>query len=220
MPDRPGVAAAERATLCDLLDRLGPDAPTLCGGWTTGDLAAHLLARETRPDVLPGLVLPGPAATHTARVERQVRSVVPYDDLVERLRGGPPVGLFGLPVLAEQANIHEFFVHLEDVRRGQPAWSPRRPGALPAGLDGALWGRLRLFAPLLFRRVRGLSLALATPDGRRLRVLLPTRGPEVTVTGDVPELFLFAFNRIAPARVELSGAPGPAAQLERTRLGP
>lgn len=219
MPERPGVAAAERATLCDLLDRLGPDAPTLCGGWTTGDLAAHLVARETRPDVLPGLVLPGPAATHTARVERQVRSVVPYDDLVKRLRDGPPVGLFGLPVLAEQANIHEFFVHVEDVRRAQPAWSPRGPGALPAGLDRALWGRLKLFAPVLFRRVRGLSLVLACPDGRTMRVPLPTTGPRVSVTGEVPELFLFAFNRTAHARVELSGPPEPAAQLERTRFG-
>jgi hypothetical protein len=33
----------ERQTLCDLLADLGPDAPTLCEGWTTLDLAAHLL---------------------------------------------------------------------------------------------------------------------------------------------------------------------------------
>ncbi|MEV4089519.1 maleylpyruvate isomerase N-terminal domain-containing protein, partial [Nonomuraea fuscirosea] len=39
-------ARGERAALCDLLDRLGPDEPTLCAGWTTADLAAHLAIRE------------------------------------------------------------------------------------------------------------------------------------------------------------------------------
>ena len=39
----------ERLALCALLDKSGPDAPTLCEGWTTGDLAAHLVLREHRP---------------------------------------------------------------------------------------------------------------------------------------------------------------------------
>ena len=39
-------ARGERTALCDLLDRLGPEAPTLCTGWTTYDLAAHLALRE------------------------------------------------------------------------------------------------------------------------------------------------------------------------------
>src|SRR5262245_9679824 len=39
----------ERAALCDLLDRVGPDRPTLCEGWTTNDLAAHLWVRESDP---------------------------------------------------------------------------------------------------------------------------------------------------------------------------
>ncbi len=39
----------ERAELCDLFDELGPDAPTLCGDWTTADLAAHLVVRERNP---------------------------------------------------------------------------------------------------------------------------------------------------------------------------
>ncbi|MCW2608081.1 MAG: hypothetical protein JWO60_2774, partial [Frankiales bacterium] len=43
------VAAAERAALLDLLAASGPDAPTLCPGWTTHDLAAHLVVRERQP---------------------------------------------------------------------------------------------------------------------------------------------------------------------------
>ena len=47
-------ARAERASLCDLLAEVGPDAPTLCEGWTTALLAAHLVVRERRPDGGPG----------------------------------------------------------------------------------------------------------------------------------------------------------------------
>jgi uncharacterized protein (TIGR03083 family) len=46
----PTLARAERAALCDLFDEVGPDAPTLCAGWTTRDLAAHLVIRERRAD--------------------------------------------------------------------------------------------------------------------------------------------------------------------------
>ncbi len=38
------VLLKERAALCDALAETGPEAPTLCAGWLTADLAAHLLA--------------------------------------------------------------------------------------------------------------------------------------------------------------------------------
>ena len=51
--------AVERARLSDLLDDLGPEAPTLLVPWTTYDLAAHLVQREHDHLAGPGLVLPG-----------------------------------------------------------------------------------------------------------------------------------------------------------------
>ena len=42
-------AKRERLLLADLLETAGPDAPTLCEGWTTRDLAAHVVVRERRP---------------------------------------------------------------------------------------------------------------------------------------------------------------------------
>ena len=51
-------AAAERARLADLLLEKGPHAPTLCGGWSTRDLAAHLWLRESRPDAFAALFIP------------------------------------------------------------------------------------------------------------------------------------------------------------------
>ena len=63
----------ERRALCALLDETGPDAPTLCEGWTTGDLAAHLVLRERRPDAAAG-VAGGPLAGYTARVQQRIRA--------------------------------------------------------------------------------------------------------------------------------------------------
>ena len=48
-------AQSERAALCDLFDRLGSDAPTLCQGWDTHDLASHLWIRENDPLVASGI---------------------------------------------------------------------------------------------------------------------------------------------------------------------
>ncbi|HEX6919337.1 MAG TPA: maleylpyruvate isomerase family mycothiol-dependent enzyme, partial [Actinomycetes bacterium] len=65
----PSIARAERAALSDLLESLGPDAPTLCEGWDTRDLAAHLVVRERRMDAAPGIVL-RPLAGHLESVTR------------------------------------------------------------------------------------------------------------------------------------------------------
>src|ERR1700679_1180823 len=60
----------ERLALAALLDQTGPDAPTLCAGWQTRDLAAHVVVRERRPDAGAGMI-GGPLAGYTARVQRQ-----------------------------------------------------------------------------------------------------------------------------------------------------
>src|SRR5215468_5331792 len=95
-------ASDERAALCALLDETGPDAPTLCEGWTTLDLAAHLVLREHRPDAGMG-VLGGPLAGHTARVQRKMTGRVPYSRLVQIIRDGPPrFSVFALPGVDER----------------------------------------------------------------------------------------------------------------------
>ena len=118
------LARAERQTLCDLLDEHGPDAPTLCEGWSTRDLAAHLVVREGRPDAALG-ILGGPLAAWTERVQSGA-ATEPYDKLLRLLRTGPPIwSQFRLPLVDGQANTVEFFVHAEDIRRAQPDWQPR-----------------------------------------------------------------------------------------------
>ena len=67
------VLLTERAALCDTLEKFGADAPTLCEGWTTLDLAAHLVAREARSDAAAGLVVPF-LALHLQKVMDQYKA--------------------------------------------------------------------------------------------------------------------------------------------------
>src|SRR3954452_13681001 len=88
--------ASEGADLADLLDELGPDAPTCCAGWTTAHLAAHLVVRDRRPDALPGYGLEqlSPrlgAWAHT--VEDRLRTSTSYAEIVARVRSGPAAWL-------------------------------------------------------------------------------------------------------------------------------
>src|ERR1700749_3006445 len=129
------VAQRERAPLVEILRPVGPDAPTLCEGWTTCALVAPLVVRERRPDALPGLVF-GPLASYTARVQNRLSTSTKWEDLVELFASGPPaLSLF--KILDPVARIHEMFVHHEDVRRAQTGWGPRE---LDAGPNAAVKG--------------------------------------------------------------------------------
>src|SRR5215212_8490759 len=91
----PSLPSRERAALADLLDELGPGAPTCCAGWTTAHLAAHLVVRDRRPDALPGfgaeIVLgDNPLTSWSHRLEDRLRTSTPYPSVVARVRSGPP----------------------------------------------------------------------------------------------------------------------------------
>ena len=47
-------ARSERLTLAALLREVGPDAPTLCDGWSTRDLAVHIVIRDRYPSAMAG----------------------------------------------------------------------------------------------------------------------------------------------------------------------
>src|SRR5438552_11118594 len=148
-------ARDERIAVCDLLDETGPEAPTLCEGWRTLDLAAHLVLREHRPDAAAG-VMGGPLASHTERVQRTLITRNPYRQLVEEIRGGPPrLSVFAIPGMDERLNMVEYFVHHEDVRRGADGWQPREIGT---GLADALWLRLRGARLVLRKAPVGIEL--------------------------------------------------------------
>lgn len=203
----------ERSELAELLLDVGPDAPTLCERWTARDLAAHLVVREARPDAALGIALP-PLAPWTARVTR-AEATHAYPELVRRVRTGPPtLSVFSLPGVDSFANLGEYFVHHEDVRRAQPDWAPR---ALPTGLPDELWKRLGQSARLMYRRVP-VGVTLVRTDGPGGTVIARPGAPMLTLTGTAQELLLRSYGRRA-VLVEVTGSPEAVAAFECAPLG-
>jgi len=205
----------ERLALCALLDKTGPDAPTLCAGWTTGDLAAHLVLREYRPDAAGG-VLGGPLAGYTARVQQQLRTQISFPDLVRMIRSGPPrLSLTALPGMDERLNAVEYFVHHEDVRRAAEDWEPRE---ISSGESGLLWRRLRLARFTLRHVPVGLELARddTEGDGQAYRITVKNATPAVTVIGSPAELTMWTMGRTGAARVRFDGTEAAVSKLTET----
>lgn len=183
-----GVASDERQQLCDLFEQVGPDAPTLCAGWTTRDLAVHLIVRERRPDALAGRLVRA-LADRGERIQDELRNQ-PWAELVSQVRQGPPKwNPLGIGAVDENVNSAEFFVHHEDVRRARPDWQPR-----PADpeRDEALWKALSRSARVFYGR-SPVGVTLRRPDGTEIAA---KRGPRtVRISGEVGELLLHAFGR-------------------------
>jgi uncharacterized protein (TIGR03085 family) len=208
-------AQDERAALAALLDETGPDGPTLCAGWQTRDLAAHLVLRERRPDSAVGAG-GGPLASYTERLLGQYQDRYPYPELVAMFRGGPPaLSLFAIPGADDMANTVEYFVHHEDVRRGAEGWTER---ALDPGLSDVLWKRLK--AARLFLRSAPTGVVLAREhDGKLDLIVAKSAAPSVTVTGPPAELTLWTMGRARAAHVTLDGPADAIAQLTAWRSG-
>jgi uncharacterized protein (TIGR03085 family) len=206
----------ERLALCDLLEATGPDAPTLCAGWQTHDLAAHLVLRERRPDAAAG-VMGGPLAGYTARVQRRLGSKLGYAGLIQAFRDGPPrLSPFAQFGLDEKVNTLEYFVHHEDVRRAQPDWEPRQ---ISPGESQALWSRLK--GTRFFLRKAPVGIELARDDDGNAggagdgsyRVTIKKTTPVVTVIGTPAELTMWAMGRTKSANVRFDGTEAAVARL-------
>ncbi|MDC0770073.1 TIGR03085 family metal-binding protein [Streptomyces sp. HD] len=203
-------AQRERLLLADLLEAEGPDAPTLCEGWQTRDLAAHVVVRERRPDAAAGLLIKQLAPRLDKAMEEFAAK--PYEELIQLIRTGPPrFSPFQLKQIDEASNTIEFYVHTEDVRRAQPDWTPRE---LDPVFQDALWSRLERSARLVGRSAP-TGLVLRRPNGQ---TAVAHRGtPVVTVTGEPSELLLFAYGRQSAAKVELDGDKDAIARLHETK---
>lgn len=206
------VARQERQELCDLFLEVGPDAPTLCAGWTTRDLAAHLIVRESRPDAALGILvkpLAGYADSVQAKVARRA-----WPDLVRDVRTGPPLlSPFRLPGAQGLADPFEFAIHHEDVRRAQTGWSPR---ALPVAEQDLLWQRLARAGRLL-ARTSPVGVALRRSDTGEMSVAKPG-SPSVTLIGEPLELVLRLYGR-RECVVDVEGPEDVVARFESARFG-
>ena len=205
-------AVRERHGLCEDALAAGPEAPTLCEGWTVRDLLVHLVVRDGRPDVALGgalgALLP-PLRARSERVQDEL-GAQPFESLVEAVRSGPPaLSPLRWGPLDELVNRAEFYVHREDVRRAQPSWEPRE---LPRGESEALWRTVKLVGRLAYREA-GTGVVLVTPDGPR--AVVRSAATAVTLTGTPQELLLHAFGRRSRARVEVGGVPAAVERFRR-----
>ena len=207
------ITADERAAMCDLFEKVGPHAPTLCDGWTTRDLLTHLLVRERRPDAAAAAALPFLEAHAREVTESMART--PFPAMIEQFRNGPPMwSPWAIPVVGDKANLTEFFVHHEDIRRAQPEWEPRPED--PAR-DDALWMSLKLAGRLLFRRSPvGVVLRSAGRED-----LVGRKGePHVTLVGLPGEIVLHGFGRhIDKIRAVVQGDPQDIEKFEASPRG-
>jgi uncharacterized protein (TIGR03085 family) len=206
-------ARSERRALADLLDAVGPDAPTLCRGWTTADLAAHLVVREGDLRAAPGILI-SPLAERTSAAMRSLVERLGYPAVVDRFRTGPPRwSPARIDAVDRAVNTAEFFVHHEDVRRAQESWQPRE---LPDDLEEYLWRRTAGAGRFLLRKA-AVGVVLAGPGRPAVRV---RRGdPAAVVSGPASELTLYLFGRRTVAQVDVTG-PGEAVDaLAQTPLG-
>jgi uncharacterized protein (TIGR03085 family) len=219
-------AADERRALAKTLRSADANSPTLCGDWTVAQLTAHVVLRERSVVELLGR-LPNKRLQRVA--QREIDDFVarePYDRLVDAVDAGPswtdlagpiPVAwAWSVPIVREQANLLEYLVHHEDVRRAAPGWQPRD---LPADVQSAVWKRLPNLTRLTMRSL-SLGVELVSPAHGELRTSRARRaGVAVRVTGEPVELALFAFGRHAVAVVDYDGKPDDVATIRGAKLG-
>jgi uncharacterized protein (TIGR03085 family) len=204
----------ERLELCDLFDELGPSVPTLLEDWTAHDLAAHLVLRERDLVAGPCIVLPGPFQRFAERRRARLAESKDFAWLIARIRAGPPVGFFRLGWVRSMANLNEFFVHGEDVRRANGLG----PRSLTSAMDAALWRNVRRGGRHLSRRVQGCGLEIEWA-GTDERATVRAGEPKARLSGPPGELLLYLFGRQAAAQVKVDGTLEAVAAVRRTHFG-
>ncbi len=206
------VDSIERAQLCDTLNELGPDAPTLLQPWTTRDLAAHLALREHDSLAGPGLLLPGPWGRFAERRQAALARR-DFSWLVASIRSEPQ-GFFNFRWVRRFPSLNELFVHHEDARRA----NGRGPRTNDQMMDEALWANVCRSSWFLTRRLRGAGLELHWAETMQT-VPMRRGGPAARITGPPGELLLYLFGRQQVARVEVSGPAAAVEAVHRATFG-
>ena len=203
----------ERHDMVDLMGELGPDAPTLCEGWTTRHLAAHLAIRERDLRAGPGIIFGGPFAGFTDKLMAKEMKR-PYEDILVRVRT-PPTGPLSIPAVRSAMSFVEYLVHYEDVRRAN-GHAPRsdRPD-----LQVEAWKALSRLGPLMVRKAKtGRALKLVA-TGTTAGSKTFGKGATVMITGEPVELLLYLEGRRSGAVVSIDGAAEDVAVVDAGNFG-
>jgi uncharacterized protein (TIGR03085 family) len=192
------IDVGERRDLCDLLVELGPTAPTLCEGWTTLDLAAHLVLREHF------------SRWTGERISREKAKGLPV--LIDRLRKGPPLVPWRLPRIRTLLNGVEYFIHHEDVRRA----NGRSRRTDRPDLERLAWRMTGFAGRRTARQIRPHGLELRRPGGEPRHL---GSGGGAVLEGEPTELLLYLSGRRDAADVSLHGNVDAVAAVHDARSG-
>ncbi|AKE39376.1 TIGR03085 family protein [Corynebacterium camporealensis] len=195
-------SSSERSKLAQLLHDLGPDAPTLCEGWTTRDMAAHLWTRENQFVATAGVFVP--ALSDRAEQAHAETAQRDYDKVVDEWGRGP-TGLNPWRVLDSKGNFAEHFIHHEDVRRANGQDEPRDFSRV---VNKQMHSTLEKLAKAMLRKSK--QPVVLYPEGFSRIVAADSNGVSengsavVAVHGEVGELLLWVYGRDA-AHVKIEG---------------
>ncbi len=188
---------AARDRFVDAARRVGPDAPTLCEGWSARDLVGHMLVLRDDPLAWPGIGVPALAGLTERRMARATASG--YEralaSLARRRPWLPPV--IDGPRSRWGHHLGEWVVHAEDVVRANelPSYEP------DAATADAVWARVQVATRQLHgHRERGIVLT-RTDTGESAAVV---RGvAALTVEGTPLDLLVWAYRGDGCADVSL-----------------
>ena len=205
------LAKRERYAISQTLRNLGPDAPTLCEGWTSFDLLVHLISRENRPDAALGLIIPA-FSQYSKKVADELKSRG-FENLIQEFEDGPKqFSPFAIPGVDNLANSFEFLVHHEDLLRAQQNYVARVFGDLDKKL---LWKRFTQTGKVFLRKAK-VGIIAKSDQG----VFTINSGNScVTMEGEVVDLILYSFGRKSAANIKFEGNEESIMILKETKFG-
>lgn len=191
---------AERHSLADLLDDLGPaewETPSLCAGWRVRDVAAHLTLAQM--GALPATVALARAGGSFHRMirdtaRRRARLPTPrYAELLRAMAGSRRTA----PGVTHLEPLIDVLVHGQDIAVPLGRSRAVPPGAAVAAVE-RVWPNLFPFRPE--RRLRGFTFAATDADW--------TAGQGPRIEGPIGAILLLLTGR--PAGLAHLTGPGKA----------
>lgn len=212
MRDLASDLAAERDAFRATVQTLGPDAPTACGSWTTGDLAVHLAAGE----VLRGLpnapfrFLVGRgvrldwAAPINARTLKSYRRRRGFEWALERL--ARPAPRVQSTATIGPVSVLEVWAHHEDVLLANDNG--------PCSSRISLQPVLRMLVKYQHGRLKRLGVTLRSAD----EVWFEPKNADGEVHGSVPDLVRWLCGRVDIQALDIAASPETRTHLQEVAL--
>lgn len=169
-------------------------AATLCKGWDVGDIAAHLVARERSVYSDVGLIIESLHYVHDKKISRIKARGQSY--ILSKLAHYP----WWMPAVA---NVAEFYVHNEDILRGNLKMRRTKPNKEAGEI---LWQALRGLVKIRRELVADLgNVQLENIEtGAVLTIPNKTAQKDTIIAGLPGELLLFFYGRRNAAKVKIT----------------